>query len=211
MLPYGGKALLCLQPSAYCALAVMLMAFADLALFEARTFSEGTCSRQESFQRKRQAQQAVRNYCVSHMLAPVCMQQHAGAGVCIYSCKPLSAAAAVLLCGAAALQVRPAGLTSPSSFSRNMKNRTLLVLNPWPHKTLFLSYLHIPHKAQCLEDADEVPGGVNLPPLQAVARRVGEGVVGVVPALSKAHGSNPPAVGGQVSCSTAQHGRAAVC
>lgn len=36
------------------------------------------------------------------------------------------------------------------------------------------SHLHVPHEPQCLEDADEVPGGVQLPPLQAVARRVGE-------------------------------------
>lgn len=37
-----------------------------------------------------------------------------------------------------------------------------------------LPHLHVPHNAQELQDADEVPGGVKLPPLQTVAGRVGE-------------------------------------
>jgi hypothetical protein len=67
------------------------------------------------------------------------------------------------------------------------------------------AHLDVPDQSHCLEDADEVPGGVKLPPLKAVARRVREGVVAVVPALTKADSSNPPAVGGQVSCRTQQH------
>ena len=49
---------------------------------------------------------------------------------------------------------------------------------------LFCGQLHIPGQAHGVESTDDPPGEVELPRLKAMAGRVGEGVVVVVPTLA---------------------------
>mmetsp|Transcript_36725 Transcript_36725/g.63077 ORF Transcript_36725/g.63077 Transcript_36725/m.63077 type:complete len:218 (+) Transcript_36725:268-921(+) len=54
--------------------------------------------------------------------------------------------------------------------------------------------LDVPDEAEALEEGDGGVGDVKLPRPEAVARRVFEGVVVVVPALAKGQPTNPPVV-----------------